>query len=398
MNDSIPRPGSDALSLKARIKAALDSQEMAHASGHRDVLLFFGNRQTLLPVRVVEDKILEPVDKLVWMVIVLQAGDTGKHSVFPTHDEIRKTANISSKSTVARAIAVLRATRWLTLFAGKQGEQSRNLFLLHDQPLPLADIAHLDTGYVKFLREAQTHYHARVRAVAKEVLQTLDAEIQAGLDVGAHDHPIAYRTETTNTEGQDASSRFLVDPDSDSAGQKEGVDPNQNFKSVHNLAHQYLVHQKLVHQKSNSDRSGSGETADARLVYPARLSANQRELATRYLKTLSLAQRQLVLDELEGRIRSEQRGMSPLYDDLSFLNSLCNAMKRGKFKENLGVKVVEERAARAAACKQRQQTAEPPPTVANIQVLRQQISVGKGPLEEMRKALGIRRRVDRSPR
>jgi hypothetical protein len=347
---------------------------------------------------VVEDKILEPVDKLVWMVIALQAGDTGKRSVFPTHDEIRKTANISSKSTVARAIAVLRATRWLTLFAGKPEEQSRNLFMLHDQPLPLADIVHLDTGYVKFLRDARTHYHARVRAVAKEVLQTLDAEIQAGQDVDTQDHPIACRTETTNIETQDASSRFLVDPDSDSAGQKGGVDPNQNFKSVQNLANQYLVHQKLVHQKTNSERSGSGETAEARLVYPARLSANQRELATRYLNTLSLAQRQLVLDELEGRIRSEQRGMSPLYDDLSFLNSLCNAMKRGEFKVNLGVKVVEERTARAAAFKQRQQTAEPPPTGANIQVLRQQISAGKGPLEEMRKALGKRRGVDRSPR
>jgi hypothetical protein len=60
--------------------------------------------------------------------------------------------------------------------------------------------------------------------------------------------------------------------------------------------------------------------------------------------------------------------------------------------------VYEERVARAAACKQRQQTAQSPPAGANIQELRQQIFAGKGPLEEMRKALSKRRRVDRSPR
>ena len=57
--------------------------------------------------------------------------------------------------------------------------------------------------------------------------------------------------------------------------------------------------------------------------------------------------RQLVLDELQGRLESEQKGMKPVYDELRFLHSLCKAAQQGEFVPNLGIKVAEARHDRA---------------------------------------------------
>jgi hypothetical protein len=169
----------------------------------------------------------------------------------------------------------------------------------------------------------------------------------------------------------------------------------------------------LVHQKSNPGRcsssylkkttttqraerknfAGAGEN-NAPLIYPKRLSENQRELADRYLGLVASHQRQIVLDELEGRFRSEEKGMQPIYDEMSFLFCLCKAMKNGEFKENLGIRVREERIAREKARQKRQPRPVRPPD-AGVQEMRKRIAAGKGPLAEMRKSLGMPRRHDR---
>ncbi len=63
-----------------------------------------------------------------------------------------------------------------------------------------------------------------------------------------------------------------------------------------------------------------------------RLGDNQRDIANRYLSTLSPADRQPILDELEGRFQAEQKGMKPVYDEISFLFRLCELMKSGEFR------------------------------------------------------------------
>ena len=54
-----------------------------------------------------------------------------------------------------------------------------------------------------------------------------------------------------------------------------------------------------------------------------------------------------MLDELQGRLESEQKGMKPVYDELRFLHSLCKAAQQGEFVPNLGIKVAEARHDRA---------------------------------------------------
>ena len=79
------------------------------------------------------------------------------------------------------------------------------------------------------------------------------------------------------------------------------------------------------------------------LIFPARLSDNQKALAEQYLAPVPVALRQALLDELIGRIQAESYGAKPLYDELRFLHALCRAAKRGEFVPNLGLKVTEAR-------------------------------------------------------
>lgn len=134
------------------------------------------------PERVLRDPVLEPVDKTVWMVL-RQSAIRGR---FPSYGRIGQAANISSKSTVSRAIAILRATRWLARcmesgarVAGRRMSRATGhgaevaVFALHDAPLPVPDTLHLDAGYLAFLQFAQAHSHARVRKVVQGILASL---------------------------------------------------------------------------------------------------------------------------------------------------------------------------------------------------------------------------------
>ena len=144
------------------------------------------------------DPMLEPVDRMVWMVL-RQSAVRGR---FPSYGQIGRAANVASKSTVSRAIAILRATRWLARYAegAAQDEQRLSIhdagrptihdanelstyragriaameaYVLADTPLPVADVLYLDGGYLIFLRAAQLNPHARVRKVARAMLESL---------------------------------------------------------------------------------------------------------------------------------------------------------------------------------------------------------------------------------
>ena len=136
-----------------------------------DAMLFVSNRHEAIPDSVIQDPILEPVDKIVWMVIKRHTRGAGSSSNFPSYAEICQKANIASKTTVVRCVAILRIARWLTLCARLRepcGRFRRNIYALHDEPLPLADTLHLDPQYSQFLDASLTHPHARVRTVAQD--------------------------------------------------------------------------------------------------------------------------------------------------------------------------------------------------------------------------------------
>jgi len=405
----------ETLALDALIEATIERSEGGNGKSRADTMLFLGNRHASFPTLVVQDPVLEPVDKLVWMAIMLKAKETGSATAFPSYDYIAKTANVSSTATIARAIAILRITRWLTLcgrIRERNGRFRGNVFALHDEPLPLVDALHLDVSHMKFLRESLGHRHARVRTVARGVLDTIDEDIDAGLDVCADESVLDRRIAATESVEKEVSRRFfafsakvMAELRSHNGSQHRLDHQGQNLKAVDRRV-QNLHPQKLKAgscSSSNLNKTTTTQSTEQKhfvvagennvpLIYPKRLGENQRELADRYLTTVSADLRQPILDELEGRFRSEEKGMAPLYDEMSFLFSLCKAMKKGEFRENLGIKVHEERRAREKACRKRAERSVQTPN-PSAREMRDRVAAGEGPLAEMRKSLGMPTRL-----
>ncbi|MEW8024880.1 MAG: STY4528 family pathogenicity island replication protein [Candidatus Thiodiazotropha sp.] len=413
MNERGSTVRPETLALDALIQATIEHAEEGAVQKASDTMLFLGNRHTAFPTLVVQDPVLEPVDKLVWMSIRLQASETGGNTAFPSYVSIARTANVSSKATIARAIAILRVTRWLTLCARLRASSGRfqgNVFALHDEPLPLVDALHLDSSYMPFLRESVDHRHARVRAVARGALATIDEDIEAGRNVCADEHPVTRRVQATEVVEKDMPRRFfafsakVMTELRGHSRSRNGPDHQEQKLNPVEAGVQNLHPQNLNPVSCSSSDNNKTTTpknsewknfvlrgdGDAPLIYPRRLSENQRELADRYLNNIPPDQRQAILDELEGRIRSEQRGMKPLYDEMSFLNSLCKALKKGEFESNLGIKVHEERIVRERALQQRKAQCTDQPANQGLEDLRRQIQAGGGPIAEMRKTLSMR--------
>ena len=384
--------------LDALIQKTITQAERTAGQGPGDRIIFLGNRHQSFPTAVVKDPVLEPVDKLVWMVIMLAVRETGGNTTFPGYASIGKLANVSSRSTIARAIAILRASRWLTLCSRVRkanGQFRSNVYAVHDEPLPLADVLHLDSNYMAFLGNAQGHGHARVRVVAQGVLDSIDQDIQAGQAVCVQPHLIERRMQSiVATKGGEPNRFFSFTRNvvswlrSDSTKHKQGgLHHDQNSNSGCSSSYINKTTTTKTGELSNFTLTGEGNQP---LVYPARLCENHREIATCYLSALAPEQRQPILDELAGRFLAEKRGMKPVYDELSFLHSLCKLMRQGKFQPNLGIRVRDGR------CDRKNNDPKVPPIKAarppreTDEQRQKRMAVSKVQVAEMRKLLGMR--------
>ena len=395
MNDPPQLIRPETRALDALIRETIARVEASPDGVSADTMIFLGNRHQSFPTAVIRDPVLEPVDKLVWMVVMLAVHDTGGNTAFPGYKAIARLANIASRSTVARAIAILRATRWLTLCGRLRmpsGRYRGNLYALHDEPLPLADAIHLDRDYMDFLSQAIRHGHARVRAVAQGVLDSIDEDIQGGMEPGVAEHPIERRVRSMmGSRGGEPRRFFAFTPkvirrlraDLES-GQRRPQDHDQNSNSGCSSSNNKKTTTADVVPKFVGPEAGGNA-----LVYPRRLSDNQREIANRYLRTLPRALQQPVLDELEGRFQAERKGMKPVYDEIRFLARLCELARSGDFQPNLGIKVREAREARSLAG---QRAATPvggkQPQESDPERERR-IAEGRRQMAAMRKALGM---------
>lgn len=408
-DDSEIRPETYALDALIRETLARGRRGGGNAA---DALLFLGNRHHAFPVVVVHDPILEPVDKLVWMVICQAAQATGTKAVFPSYTDIARLANVSSTSTVSRAISILRATRWLSLCARNREANGRfggNVYALHDEPLPLADALHLDPGYMAFLDEAAGHHHARVRRVVQAVSTSLDQDIRSGKDVLAPVNPMERRLEALHAIQRGGDRRYfsfnaeVIAGLANSGVRRDGSNQDQNSKAVKRDPRKSKSVLRSSSKYINTTTTTPTDSKDSAreavslesLIVPPRLKDNQRALAARYLETIPVEHRQPVLDELAGRFLAEQHGAKPVYDELRYLHHLCVQVNRGGFVPNLGLKVQAERDRRrheaermreeaAERERERKERAERPP--------------GENPIAEIRKLLGMPASPERKTR
>ncbi|MDY9113137.1 STY4528 family pathogenicity island replication protein, partial [Escherichia coli] len=144
-----------------------------------DSLLFMGNQHDTVPRRLLQDPLLSPRDKFAWQVIRMQAQDNGG-AVFPSYSELqvqlsnRPQDEKASRSTVSRALLMLRLTRWLSLCHKARDRVSGrilgNVYALHDEPLSVLDAVRFDASYLHLLEQCSRHENKAIRATAQGIL------------------------------------------------------------------------------------------------------------------------------------------------------------------------------------------------------------------------------------
>ena len=157
-------------------------QGKGHYEGtHHCALLLLDPSCTEMPSALLEDTVLQPVDKIVLLLIMMIARRSTGDEFLPTQAELARMANVSSPDTVWRALTILRCSRWLTSCQKmwtKGGLIEPSAYVANAKPLPIADTLFLDPQYVAFLEKSAGHIHARVRKVASEFLSQLPEEIR----------------------------------------------------------------------------------------------------------------------------------------------------------------------------------------------------------------------------
>lgn len=360
-----PPRQSPSRSLDELIRSAVETLRRSDRKDAHDTVLFLGARHQSFPALIVQDPILEPVDKIVWMVVWQRGAAGGAQAAFPSYAEIAACAHVRSDTTISRALAMLRATRWLSLCASVRGPQGRfrgNVYALHDEPLSLAATLTLDPKYLQFVKEATSHPHPRVCKVAGGVLAALEEDIRAGVDVSAPVNAIARRLEALRCVSSQGATRYFSftpsvlrdltnaatpDPSYDRLQDLETVTPLQDLEWG-DRSSSSSNNKTTTTENSENAGEASATSLGVASIYPKALTDNQRALADLYLKDVPASVHQSLLDELEGRIRAARQGAKPLYDPIRYLRRLCLEMAGGRFVVNLGSQVAAERERRRA--------------------------------------------------
>ncbi|MGE0373357.1 MAG: STY4528 family pathogenicity island replication protein [Gammaproteobacteria bacterium] len=147
-----------------------------------DGLLFSGNRHESVPRALFLDRRLTPLERNAWQVFRLRLNDDGI-TALPTYDELRPyltsmpCALKASHETVARALTLLRLTRWLSLVRRRRdprtGRIQGNLYVLHDEPLSPWEAMQLDADYMGLVSQALAHASKAVQLVGVHTLKEI---------------------------------------------------------------------------------------------------------------------------------------------------------------------------------------------------------------------------------
>lgn len=183
MGIDTPRQGDGPVSLSALLDQAVQRMPTRQTgTTAADGFLFSGNRHEAVPRALFLDHRLTPLERNAWQVFRLLLNDDGI-TAFPTYDQLRPylasmpCAPKASSETVARALTLLRLTRWLSLVRRRRdprtGRIQGNLYVLHDEPLSPFEGMQLDADYLGLISQALTHASKAVQTVGIHTLKEI---------------------------------------------------------------------------------------------------------------------------------------------------------------------------------------------------------------------------------
>ncbi|WP_062737797.1 STY4528 family pathogenicity island replication protein [Ralstonia mannitolilytica] len=310
-----------------------------------DGFLYSGNRHESVPRRLFLDRRLTPLERNAWQVFRLQLNDDGV-TAFPTYDQLRPylasmpCGTQASHETVARALTLLRLTRWLSLVRRrrdpKTGRIQGNLYVLHDEPLSPFEAMQLDADYLGLVSQALTHAAKAVQIVGMNTLKEIAEDpLLSGRTLPTRLQVLAQRmalhgwttpgypqegADHESEEGQEALLRNAARPSSESeAGPKPAPDsslriPKEDRTVRNDRINEVVPRARALQNLRLPDRF-------------QRLKHEQQSGALVALRQVDEAQRQAVLDEWEARCCN-----SSVRNPAGYLFGIIQKAIRGEFK------------------------------------------------------------------
>jgi len=305
------------------LKVVPESTRGQPSGSDRSQLVFIGNWQDPCPRRLLFDPGLEPVDIVTWQVMRIYA-DPRQMAAFPAYTELMQATRVS-RATIARALAVLRLTRWLPLCAALRDTEGRfagHVYALNDEPLPLAEMLEVDDGYVRFVEQACGHRSAHVRRLAQETLQTLRADVM--VPGGTALEPVRVSAQVTGR--LDA----MLAGFGDRVQILNAVTPVQNLNAVRSSSDLHKTTTTLEPSGANERTESTDEPA---LVFPdgLALTDSQRRVMALRLQALPATLQQDVLDEAAGRVAAKRKTADPVRCQFDYVARLCTRAMAGEF-------------------------------------------------------------------
>ena len=324
LKDLAPRPSPP---TPTRMPISAPSPATPAASG--DAFLFSGNRHETVPRRLFLDRRLTPLERNAWQVFRLMLNDDGV-TAFPTYEQLRPwlasmpCAGQASHETVARALTLLRLTRWLSLVRrrrdAKTGRILGNLYVLHDEPLTPFEAMQLDPDYLQLVSQALGHSAKAVQIVGLHTLKeigedpmlagrTLPSRLQvlaerlASQGVGAHE---SYPQEDATHESEEGPTSLLRNSDDPTSESEAGSKPAPDA-SLRNPKQARTVRSSRINEVRTTAQAQAQARALGDLQWPKRfaeLKAEQQTGARVALQQVDAALRQAVLDEWAARCSS----------------------------------------------------------------------------------------------
>ena len=340
-----PQVGPAALStlLDDALRQLPANREPAPAS---DGFLYSGNRHESVPRALFLDTRLTPLERNAWQIIRLMLNADGV-TAFPTYDQLRPylastpCAQQASYETVARALTLLRLTRWLSLVRRrrdpKTGRIKGNLYVLHDEPLTPFEAMQLDPEYLGLVSHALEHASKAVQRVGYRTIQDISEDpllsgrvLPTRLQVlvqrmaqGGVSPRESYPQAQPSHESEEGENALLRNGEPPSSDTEAGT----NASKIGSLRNPKRDRTSTRIDKSVRTVSRVREHSHLRL--PERFLALREEQqagALVALQQVQAEQRQAVLDEWAARCRSNE-----VRKPAGYLFGIIQAAIRGEF-------------------------------------------------------------------
>ena len=316
-----------------------------------DGFLFSGNRHESVPRRLFLDRRLTPLERNAWQIFRLMLNNDGV-TAFPTYEQLRPwlasmpNAGKASHETVARALTLLRLTRWLSLVRRrrdpKTGRILGNLYVLHDEPLTPFEAMQLDTDYLELVSQSLGHSAKAVQMVGLNTLKEIEedpllsgrtlpsrlqvlAERLAQQGIAA---PESYPQEDATHDSEEGVSNLLRNGEQHSSESEAGLEPTPDG-ALRNPKQDRTVRSKSNKEVRTTAREHGHVRAMPGVQMPDRflsLKEEQQAGALVALQQVDAPLRQAVLDEWADRCRG-----STIRNPAGYLFGIIQRAIRGEF-------------------------------------------------------------------